>query len=463
MRAVVDLCGEEGLSEIELCMVLGRDPGMSLWMMCQANSGMFCKCQSVSTIEEAVACIGARAAKIVSLSMVPASGGFVAGGVRGMVAEVWARALLRERVAREIAELMGERGVWPEARMATYGVDCALLAMSVADPERANGVWQEEQGGGGCGSMEGLSAGLMDRWGVGEMVCEAVRAGDSMEESDQGFGVVGRIVRGAEVVVRHTMRRGAWRCSERAGSRLEQITGLDRGVLGGLIRGSGAAYEQDLRAWLGSEEDAVRASAVETLARLSIAIHAEHHKVVHQRDELLHRVTLDRLTGVFNRGAFDDRLLEEMERARRGGEPLALLMCDLDEFKQVNDRHGHQAGDHVLKRVADEIVEAARRIDVVARYGGEEFMVIAPRCDYSGAAFLAERLRAAVAGMELAWRGASLWTTMSIGGAVCTWPGAVLQPEQLIAAADRRLYDAKRHGRNCVRIEGPDRVRAWAG
>ena len=468
VRSVGLISNTETVGEFEIGGVLERDPGMCLWMIKQANSGLFGGAGGVGTIEEAVVRVGARATKIVSLSMVPSGGGFVAGGVRGAVAEVWSRSRVRDMLIEQIVTAMGETRVLSTARSAGYGLDAVWHTVAIANPELAVRMMEHERDGGTCDDLIGvpacvMSAKILERWGFPEEICGCVRACADLEGVDQRAEVVLRVVCGAEVVLRHAMQRGVWRDAARAGEMLRTLTGIEPDEMARMVRGVGAAYEDDLRAWIESEEHGVREMAVETLSRLSIALHVEHHRLIHQRDELLHRVTLDRLTGVFNRGAFDDRISEEMERARRGGEPLSLLMCDLDEFKLINDRYGHQAGDFVLKRVAEVVVDAARRIDVVARYGGEEFAVIAPRCDYPGAAYLAERLRGAVAGLEIEWQGDSLGVTMSVGGAVCTWPGATLLPEQLIAAADRRLYDAKRNGRNCVRIEGPDRVRAWAG
>jgi diguanylate cyclase (GGDEF)-like protein len=155
----------------------------------------------------------------------------------------------------------------------------------------------------------------------------------------------------------------------------------------------------------------------------------------------------DELTGVYNRRYFDRRLAEELKRARRLGERMALILLDLDFFKAVNDRYGHQEGDRALCAVAQAIVAAVRDIDVVTRWGGEEFTIVIPGTDGHHAVIVAERVRAAIAGLRLqSAAGETFGITASCGVA---WAAAHLHtPAQCVAAADRCLLEAKRAGRN---------------
>ncbi len=155
----------------------------------------------------------------------------------------------------------------------------------------------------------------------------------------------------------------------------------------------------------------------------------------------------DALTGLANRRTLDQRLRLEWERAQRSGEPLALLMIDVDHFKAFNDRHGHQGGDEALRNVARVIGSNIRRpADLAARYGGEEFAVILPDTDSDGASIIAEHIRSAVEHLPPA-DGDALSVTVSIG--LSTWDkrrrGSL---EELLLSADRALYDAKHSGRN---------------
>jgi diguanylate cyclase (GGDEF)-like protein len=164
--------------------------------------------------------------------------------------------------------------------------------------------------------------------------------------------------------------------------------------------------------------------------------------------ERLSRV--DALTDVYNRRHFTEVLAGELSRVRRGGEPPAVLMLDIDHFKRVNDEHGHLTGDAVLRASAYRIASILRGSDTLARWGGEEFAILAPATDAEGATRLAERARAALAARPVEVEGVSLDLTASIGVAVAA-DGSVT-PDALVDAADQVLYDAKRAGRDCVRL-----------
>ena len=158
-----------------------------------------------------------------------------------------------------------------------------------------------------------------------------------------------------------------------------------------------------------------------------------------------HLSLTDTLTGIPNRRHFDQALAEEVARADRHGEPLSLLLADIDHFKPYNDTHGHQAGDEALRTVANALGRSARSTDVVARYGGEEFAILLPNTDATGARAAAEKVRRAVVATGLR-------LTISVGGAVRPTPDRAGPADptaaRLIAAADAALYGAKRAGRD---------------
>jgi two-component system cell cycle response regulator len=161
----------------------------------------------------------------------------------------------------------------------------------------------------------------------------------------------------------------------------------------------------------------------------------------------------DPLTGLFNRRHLEDRLAAELAAAQRHARAMSLLLADVDHFKDVNDAHGHLAGDEALKMIAFVLRGALRKEDVVARYGGEEFMVIARETPLLGGTQLAERIRRAVERSRFAWQGQEVGLTVSIGVTVSvglTAFEAGRSDRELIAAADRALYLAKQAGRNRV-------------
>jgi diguanylate cyclase (GGDEF)-like protein len=158
----------------------------------------------------------------------------------------------------------------------------------------------------------------------------------------------------------------------------------------------------------------------------------------------------DELTGLFNVRQFHSRLDNEIERAERFGTPLSLVMLDIDKFKSVNDTYGHQQGDRVLVEVARVLRRLSRDVDLPARYGGEEMAVVLPQTDLGGAELGAERMRAAIEGMQIQRLdgGGLLPITASFG--VASFPAQAADKTSLIAAADEALYRAKRGGRNRV-------------
>jgi diguanylate cyclase (GGDEF)-like protein len=170
---------------------------------------------------------------------------------------------------------------------------------------------------------------------------------------------------------------------------------------------------------------------------------------------LAHAARVDPVTGLFNRRYFDARLSEELERARRESSSLTVLMADVDDFKAINDRHGHQAGDAVLHLVGGILRSAVRVFDVCARYGGDEFVILMPGIGRSSAAASAERIRRHVAESRMPGRPSNagdreFHLTMSIGVAVSR-PGDA--PEDLLRRADRSLYQSKAAGKDTVRVD----------
>ena len=165
----------------------------------------------------------------------------------------------------------------------------------------------------------------------------------------------------------------------------------------------------------------------------------------------------DPLTGCYNRGYMTERLPQEIKRAKRYRHSLSLVLCDIDHFKRVNDTHGHQAGDRILKEFVQWINESIRDgVDWLARYGGEEFLIVVPETDTKGACCVAERLRRILSQRAIEIQGEKIYITASFGvtGLDPDTPDEKISPEALITQADKCLYQAKQEGRNRVRVSG---------
>lgn len=195
----------------------------------------------------------------------------------------------------------------------------------------------------------------------------------------------------------------------------------------------------------------------ETVTMLSIIAHGVGAAINNSKKyvQVLRESIRDDLTGLHNRRYFNERLLDEIEKTRRYGGNLSLLIGDIDHFKQINDRFGHPAGDLVLREVSMILVRELRRSDLIARYGGEEFAVVLFDCTPERSRTIAEGLRRAVA--EATWPGlGETRVTISFGGASLGKDISTL--EGLVGKADKALYSAKAQGRNrvCLAPSAPE-------
>ncbi|RUM48188.1 MAG: GGDEF domain-containing protein [Hydrogenothermus sp.] len=159
-----------------------------------------------------------------------------------------------------------------------------------------------------------------------------------------------------------------------------------------------------------------------------------------------HLAETDRLTGLFNKGKFNEVLKKEIERAKRYKRPLSLIIFDIDHFKRINDTYGHKVGDEVLRELAKVIKSIIRKTDFVVRWGGEEFVILAPETDLDGALKLAEKLRQTVEKHQFP---TVKNVTISLGVAQYIDEET---PEEFIIRADMALYKAKENGRNRVEV-----------
>jgi diguanylate cyclase (GGDEF)-like protein len=189
----------------------------------------------------------------------------------------------------------------------------------------------------------------------------------------------------------------------------------------------------------------INITALILLAYVAMVIAREQRRA---RDAAIRLSTIDNLTGLFNRTFFFAAVEREIARSARSGRGFCLLMMDLDELKQINDRHGHFFGDRVLRGVGEVIRSGGRRIDTAARYGGDEFVVLLPETDPTGAYVLAEKIRLGVAELRVDVAGSILQPSISIG--VVSYPEDGRTSDELMITADSSMYRSKRAGKNRV-------------
>jgi two-component system, cell cycle response regulator len=199
-----------------------------------------------------------------------------------------------------------------------------------------------------------------------------------------------------------------------------------------------------------------RVNSLLRIKALQSDLAAREKELSELNDRLRHISLTDGLTQVENRRSLEERLHDMWQHSVRLHEPIAIVMCDIDKFKSVNDNYGHQAGDAVLKEFAQLLKAEAREIDRVGRYGGEEFLLILPGTVLDSAVTFAERLREKVETHTFSYDGGTLCRTMSCGVAASPHP-RVKDQEALLRAADEALYVAKETGRNrVIRFDGAD-------
>ncbi|MBX9788909.1 MAG: diguanylate cyclase [Pirellulales bacterium] len=177
-------------------------------------------------------------------------------------------------------------------------------------------------------------------------------------------------------------------------------------------------------------------------------------QLIGAREALRDLATRDQLTNLWNRATILTTIGNELNRASREGSSLAVMVGDLDNFKQINDTYGHPIGDEVLRAVAQSMREVLRPYDSVGRYGGEEFVAVLPGCVRDNASSHGERIRAAISRLEVSTPSGVIRPTISVGVAVADRQ-CQLDAHALIVAADAALYEAKRAGRNRVVVAEP--------
>jgi diguanylate cyclase (GGDEF)-like protein len=195
------------------------------------------------------------------------------------------------------------------------------------------------------------------------------------------------------------------------------------------------------------EQGRLTAAEGELLSLLGSVTAVALENVIHLA-EVHERSMRDGLTGLRNRRSFDEHFQRYLRESDRFGQPVSLILVDIDFFKNVNDTYGHDAGDAVLVAVAKAVENGVRNIDLCARFGGEELAILLPQTHLGPACDVAERLRQVVAGLRVHAGGAEITVTASFG--VASYPESVRDHDALFPAADRALYGAKGSGRNCV-------------
>jgi diguanylate cyclase (GGDEF)-like protein len=473
---VVRLSKKDTTDLNELSRTVERDPAIAAKLLSTASSAIYLtRAGAPTTVPQAVMRLGANTVMTLSLS-------FSLTRVRGTQAQFdyqsfWRRMLISGTASRAIAEATKVNA--EEVFLAGMFMDIGVLALHETLGEAFSSVMKAagsdhlrlermEREAFGVDHRE-VGAWLAQRWKLPpylvhttrgshnpEMVSgpgaypahtRAVAVGGYIAEIWLGEGDAADATRQAAEVARMWLgmnNDGFTRVINNVGKAMPELSRLfeipiDEGLIFGTLD---EAREALIKVSLKSAENAFQAEATAT-------------QLARQKEEAETQARKDALTGLFNRGYFDSQLDAAVSAGRELNRPLTLVFVDVDHFKSVNDKFGHQAGDAVLQAVGRLVTRCMRQLDIPARYGGEEFAIILPATDRAGGKAAAERLRKLLEKQEvMVGGGRAISVTASFGVATMDDKFQIDDPAELVGAADECVYAAKRNGRNRVVCRG---------
>ena len=473
---VVRLSKNDDTDASELSRVVSRDPAIATKLLSTACSPIFLTRAGVpTTVQQAVMRMGANTVMTLALS-------FSLARLRGTqpkfdYARFWKRSLMAGTAARAIAEVTHCNA--DEAFLAGMFQDIGILALheglgapytellasAGADHLRLERTERETLG---IDHRE-VGAWLAKRWKLpaylehttrGSHNPDAISAPVAFPAHTRAVAVAGFV---AEIWLgdadRQLATRQAAECArmwlDMGGEAFTKVLMSVSKAMPELSRLFEIPIDQD--AIMSTLDDAREALLRVSLKNAQTAIQAEHNvqKLSKQKDEAELQARRDALTGLFNRGHFDLQLANAYDAAIELGNPLSIVFCDVDHFKAVNDKFGHQAGDAVLQSFGKVVMRCMRQLDIPVRYGGEEFAVILPATDRAGAKVAAERLRRMIEKQEMiVGGGRAINVTASFGVATMDEKFQPTDIAHLIKTADDCVYAAKHAGRNRVVSHG---------
>lgn len=458
---------DPGVYMADIVALIESDVSIAVQVLRLANSALYAPASEITTVSRAATLLGLRTIRLLSLTT----------SLRALIpqrADIVDCTAIRERMVvdaamcRRAAEVI-DPSVRDEAFTAGLlsGIGAVVLAV------RAPATFARLDGGDGSESshererevlgytLDDVSAALIDEWGLPSVLGDSIRArSETLDASDSPLTVCMKIGLLAERII---TRNDAERALPRLRESLSDRVGWSSDASDQWLVEAETVVEQtaDAIQFRIPRSDAYSDLLIEATERLEVLQRTMEHDLfgaeaagtlARRNDELLVEAATDPLTSLPNRRAFDERLSELMASHRQPagqGRTLGLLLLDLDHFKLVNDTHGHSVGDDVLRMVGEMLRRQTRGNDFAARFGGEEFIMLIPDTSRDELFAIGERLRLAVADLEIPVDdGLVVTLTTSVGAALLDSTVDATSGRALIELADRRLYQAKRSGRN---------------
>jgi diguanylate cyclase (GGDEF)-like protein len=470
---IIELGQNPRASMRDVADAVKSDPALAAKVLRTANSPLYARRRSCETFQQALVLLGLDATLTLALTFSLVSP-FAAASGRGLdYNRVWRRSLLAATSAGVIGEHLGVRAP-EEAFLAGLLQDIGMLAMDRGYPELYAALSIAEQDHAVITSLEhahiacdhaSVGAWLLARWNLPELMLRAVAGSHALDTGGAGMNAQEALL--ARAVALSGSLADLWMSLDPAASLhdLQQlfgrVAGMDGATLSALVEKVALAAPQieqlfDVAILEPGRSEWILQEAREVIVLRNLQVMQESARLREvtaslqaQARTLEEKSRRDNLTGAFNRGHLDSLLEDWFANADRAGIPLSVVFVDLDNFKQVNDRHGHHHGDRVLVKAARILNSLARGTDLVARYGGEEFVILLPGSGADGTRQFCDRLLSAFRDAEyLTEDGARLVVTVSMGIATHGDGVRFATCEQLLRSADQALYTAKQGGRD---------------
>jgi len=474
---VLNLCQSDDLDLKQIADAICQDPALSAKVLRLVNSPAFGLRQEVRTVPHALALLGLNAVRTLALSFSLVRD--LRKGQQSGLQAYWKRSIISAVAARELANalrfpapdeaflaaLLQDIGILALGRVA--GREYEEVATRAGDDHALLAQLESEAFGADHAAVGGW---MVESWNLPRPLCHAVRRSHqsqpaldtTLPEDVRGLATVVRV---AALVADIWLRSEPGECATVARAAAFAELGFNPLTFEAALTKTAAAVPTvgalfDLQIGTAEEITSILEQATETLVMVSFRASRQIDSAREAIDNLQAKTRVleeasqrDKLTGLYNRARLDAYLAEEFATAMRSGKPLSLIMADVDHFKRVNDTLGHQAGDQVLVAVAQALGGRLRPRDLAARYGGEEFVLVLPETDATGVKVVAERIRQKIEAARPPVEGSTpLSVTVSCGCATLP-PNRFSTSAELLAAADRALYAAKRGGRNRVEVD----------
>jgi diguanylate cyclase (GGDEF)-like protein len=485
---LLDLSKDSDTGVKEVIAVIKTDPAISAKIVKAANSSFFGFKSQVTSIDRAVPLLGMTVVTSLALSFSLVDGAMTEGPIAKHFNSYWVQS-----VAQAVAnELLGKEcggGLECEYFLAGLLTDVGRLAMLKTIPNEYLQVVEAavdtecpvydtdtETESLGINHIE-IGHQLMDQWNFPESLIDSLRFHHASRSHILEMTYVPHfdLIKSTAIAAatgEYFAGNNMVRALERIRELSSEFFGFSEADLEDFLTRARARTEDagellSIDTCLLGQANELMVQANEQLAELALQEHASSTKIVarslslerekqdleFRNRKLQQRVTRDPLTNVHNRRFFDEFLQNETNRCSRQAAPVGLLFIDVDNFKRVNDKYGHQFGDQVLQSVAAVFPRAVRQNDVTARFGGEEFIVLATDVTPETLSAMAERVRASVESETITYEQQPIGVTVSIGGAVAT-------PDindagfckRLVAEADAAMYACKQNGRNQIAV-----------